>query len=443
MKPAALFAASVLALSTGFAATRVSLEPVADGLTSPLTLIPFTDGQKLVVDQVGYVRLLDKANRLAPEPVLTWTNKLAKISLGSFDERGLIDLVLHPRFARNRRVFTTYSAPLRAGAPADWDNTMRISELTLPAGSPPRLDAASEKVILEVDKPYNNHNSGRLAFGPDGHLYISVGDGGNAHDQGKRPETGNGQNLQTHLGKLLRIDVDKPAIGKNYGIPKDNPFADGKVALPEIYAYGLRNIWGFSFDKGGRHELFAADVGQDLFEEVNIIAKGGNYGWALREGFEGFSAKLPKKSPANAPRVGARGEPLLDPILTYKHVVGVKNDPEALGTSITGGYVYRGKALKNLRGQYVFADWSRNWGLAQGVLVAAQKPVNGSGPWSLERLEIVAGENFPGTTFGGQKYPGYVTGIGQDADGELFILTNGSNSLIHGKGRIWKLVPAK
>jgi glucose/arabinose dehydrogenase len=443
MKLAARFAASALALSTGLAATRVSLEPVAEGLTSPLTLIPFIDGQKLIVDQVGYVRLLDKANQLASDPVLTWTNKLAKIALGSFDERGLIDLVPHPKFARNRRVFITYSAPLRAGAPADWDNTMRVSELTLPFGSPPRIDPNSEKVILEVDKPYNNHNSGRLAFGPDGYLYISVGDGGNAHDQGRRPDTGNGQNLQTHLGKLLRLDVDKPAAGKNYGIPKDNPFADGKAALPEIYAYGLRNIWGFSFDRGGQHELFAADVGQDLFEEVNIITKGGNYGWSLREGFEGFNAKSPQKSPADAPKVGARGEPLLDPILTYKHVVGGKNDPEALGTSITGGYVYRGKALKKLRGQYVFADWSRNWGIAQGVLIAAQKPANGSSPWSLERLELVAGENFPGTTFGGQNYPGYITGIGQDADGELFILTNGSNSLVNGKGRIWKLVPAK
>jgi glucose/arabinose dehydrogenase len=443
MRFAALFAASALCLSATQAATQVSLELVAEGLTSPLTLIPYADGQKFVVDQVGYVRLLDHGGKLAEEPVLTWTNQLAKIALGSFDERGLIDLVLHPKFAKNRRVFITYSAPLRSGAPADWDNTMRVSELTLPAGSPPRIDPNSEKVIIEIDKPYNNHNSGRLAFGPDGYLYVSAGDGGNAHDQGKRPATGNGQNLQTHLGKLLRLDVDKPANGKNYGIPKDNPFADGKVALPEIYAYGLRNIWGFSFDKGGKHELFAADVGQDLYEEVNIITKGGNYGWFLREGFEGFDPKAPKKSPANAPKVGARGEPLLDPILTYKHVVGGKNDPEAQGTSITGGYVYRGKALKSLQGQYIFADWSRNWGIAQGVLLAGSKPKDGSGRWNVERLEIVAGADFPGVTFGGQKFPGYVTGLGQDADGELFILTNGSNSLVKGKGRVWKLVPAK
>ncbi len=443
MKLAAFIAASALCLSAVQAATQVSLELIADGMTSPLSLIPYAGGQKLVVDQVGYVRLLDRANRLAEEPVLTWTNRLAKISLGSFDERGLIDLALHPRFEKNRRVFITYSAPLRAGAPAGWDNTMRISELTLPAGSPPRIDPNSERVILEIDKPYNNHNSGRLTFGPDGFLYISVGDGGNGNDQGKRPETGNGQNLQTHLGKILRIDVDKPAGGKNYGIPRDNPFADGGVALPEIYAYGLRNVWGFSFDKGGRHELFAADVGQDLFEEVNIITRGGNYGWFLREGFAGFDPKSPKKSPENAPKVGARGEPLLDPILTYKHVVGGKNDPEAQGISITGGYVYRGKALKALKGQYLFADWSRNWGIGQGVLLAASRPTDRSARWNLERLEIVAGPDFAGTTFGGQKYPGYITGIGQDRDGELYILTNGSNSLTKGKGRVWKLVPAR
>ncbi len=444
MKFPALLLSCVLSLPTLLAeAPNVSLQLVADGLTSPLTLIPFTDGQKLVVDQVGYVRLLDRQDKLAPEPLLNWTNRLAKIALGSFDERGLIDLVLHPKFGKNRRVFITYSAPLRAGAPADWDNTMRVAEFTLPAGSPPRIDPGSEKVLLEIDKPYNNHNSGRLAFGPDGHLYLSVGDGGSAHDQGKRPETGNGQNLQTHLGKILRLDVDHPAKGKYYGIPRDNPFADGKAGLPEIYAYGLRNIWGMAFDRGGKHELFAADVGQDLYEEVNIITKGGNYGWFLREGFEGFDPKAPKKAPANAPKVGARGEPLLDPILTYKHVVGTQKDPEAQGISITGGYVYRGKALKELTGQYLFADWSRNWGIPQGVLLTSKRPAKAGERWSVERLEIVADTAFPGTTFGGQKYPGYITGIGQDADGELYVLTNGSNSLTTGKGRVWKLIPAK
>jgi len=407
---------------------RVALKPIADGLTSPLSLIPLPGQGALVVDQVGYLRVLDPHDALRPEPALNLTNRLSAINHGSFDERGLIDVALHPGFAQNRRLFLTYTAPRRDSAPEDWDCTLRLSEFQLPAGSPPQVDTASEKILLEVDKPYANHNCGRIVFGPDGLLYMGVGDGGNAHDQGKRPETGNGQNLRTHLGKILRVDVDHPSGGRAYGIPSDNPFADGREALPEIYAYGLRNPWGLSFDRG---ELFVADVGQDLFEEVDIIRKGGNYGWSLREGFEGFSAKSPKTPPTNAPTTGARGESLLDPILQYKHT-GLKRDPDAHGISITGGYVYRGKALPALQGRYVFGDWSRNWGVPQGVLLAASRPVASDSRWALERLEIVEPAAFAA----------YITGFGQDRDGELYVLTNGSNGLTPGKGRIWKLVPA-
>ncbi|MCW5557735.1 MAG: PQQ-dependent sugar dehydrogenase [Verrucomicrobiae bacterium] len=410
---------------------RVALKPVAEGLTSPLSLIPLPDQGALVVDQVGYLRVLGANGVLSPEPALTLTNRLSPINHGSFDERGLIDAALHPGFAQNRRLFVTYTAPRRDSAPADWDCTLRLSEFQLPAGSPPRVDAASEKILFEVDKPYANHNSGRIVFGPDGLLYMGVGDGGNANDQGKRPETGNGQNLRTHLGKILRLDVDQPSGGRAYGIPSDNPFADGREGLPEIYAYGLRNPWGLSFDRSGSGELFAADVGQDLFEEVDIIRKGGNYGWSLREGFEGFSAKSPKTPPADAPTTGARGEPLLAPILQYNHT-GLKKDPDAQGISITGGYVYRGKALPALEGRYVFGDWSRNWGVPQGVLLAATRPAASDARWTLERLEIVEPAAFAA----------YITGFGLDRDGELYVLTNGSNGLTPGKGRIWKLVPA-
>ncbi|MBL9173781.1 MAG: PQQ-dependent sugar dehydrogenase, partial [Verrucomicrobiales bacterium] len=368
---------------------------------------------------------------LRPDPALVLTNRMSVLKHGAFDERGLLDVVLHPQFARNRRIFLSYSAPRRETAPADWDSALRVSEFLLPADGATRVDPASEKILLEIDKPYANHNSGRLAFGPDGLLYIGVGDGGNAHDQGRRPETGNGQNLRTHLGKVLRVDVDSPAQGKSYGIPKDNPFADGREALPEIYAYGLRNPWGLSFDRGGSHELFAADVGQDLLEEVDIIRKGGNYGWSLREGFEGFSAKTPKNSPTNAPTTGARGEPLLDPILHYRHA-SLKKDPDAQGVSIVGGHVYRGKAIPGLVGRYVFGDWSRNWGLPQGLILVATRPADGGARWTLERAQVVQ----PGD------FAGYITGFSQDADGELYVMTNGSNGLTPGKGRVWKLVPA-
>ena len=433
MKPALLISALTLAAASILHAdpVRVALKPIADGLTSPLSLVPLPDGAMLLVDQPGQLRVLGPDGTLRPEPVLSLTHRLSAINHGAFDERGLIDVALHPQFAKNRRIFVTYTAPRRPSAPPDWDCTLRLAEFTLPAGDPVRADASSEKVLLEVDKPFANHNSGRLAFGPDGFLYLGVGDGGNAHDQGKRPETGNGQNLQTLLGKILRLDVDHPAGGKAYSIPSDNPFADGRDGLPEIYAYGLRNPWGLSVDRGGAQELFVADVGQDLFEEVDIIQKGGNYGWSLREGFHGFSAKSPKAPPTNAPTTGARGEPLRDPILQYKHT-SLKKDPEAQGISITGGYVYRGRAIPELVGRYVFGDWSRNWGVPQGVILAAARPADPATRWTLERLVVAQPEGFAA----------YVTGFGQDKDGELYVLTNGSNGLTPGKGRIWKLVPA-
>lgn len=413
-------------------AVRVALQPVAEGLTQPLTYVQLPEGPALVVDQPGWVWLMEKDGTRRAEPVLNLTNRLSALNHGAFDERGVLDLALHPQFPSNRRVFVTYTAPLRPSAPEDWDCTLRISEFTLPGTTPLRIDPASEKILLEIDKPYANHNSGRLAFGPDGLLYISVGDGGNANDQGKRPETGNGQNLRSHLGKALRIDIDRAEGGRPYAIPADNPFADGREALPEIYAYGLRNIWGLTFDRGGTHELFAADVGQNLFEEVNILTKGGNYGWALREGFAAFDPKTPNKPPEVVPTTGPRGEPLVEPILQYRHT-GPRRDPEALGISITGGYVYRGRALGDLAGHYVFGDWSRNWGLPQGVLLVARRPDAATSRWKIDPIEVVSPE----------KFAGYITGFGQDNDGELYVMTNESNGLTPGKGRVWKLVPAR
>lgn len=423
--------ALTLTLHTRADPPKVALQLMAEGLTSPLSLVSLPGGKSLIVDQPGFLRVLEANGQLRSEPALNLTNRLTALNFGAFDERGLLDVVLHPSFAANRRVFLTYSAPRRTTAPTNWDCTLRLSEFALSPGNSATVDPASEKVLLEVDKPFANHNGGRLAFGPDGFLYLGVGDGGNANDQGKRPESGNGQSLQTHLGKILRLDVDRPSGGKPYSIPDDNPFADGRLGLPEIYAYGLRNPWGLSFDRGGGHEFFVADVGQDLFEEVNIIRKGGNYGWFLREGFEGFSAKTPKTPPTNAPSLGARGEPLLDPILQYRHA-SLKKDPEAYGVSITGGYVYRGKALPELAGRYVFGDWSRNWGLPQGVLLAASRPGHPGDRWPIERLDIVEPADFAG----------YITGFGQDTAGELYLFTNGSSGLNPGKGRVWKVVPS-
>src|SRR5881296_1961739 len=210
--------------------TTVALKQIADGFTSPTVVAPLPDGRLLIADQIGSVRVLNAGGKLSEELFLDVRPKLTKLNAG-FDERGLLGLALHPQFKENGRLYIYYSAPKRAEAPEDWDCTSHISEFK---AQNDKVDLGSERLLLQIDKPYFNHNSGRLIFGPDGYLYIGVGDGGNANDQGKRPPTGNGQNTSTLLGKILRIDVNK---GDPYAIPQDNPFVGGK-GKPEIYAYG-------------------------------------------------------------------------------------------------------------------------------------------------------------------------------------------------------------
>jgi glucose/arabinose dehydrogenase len=203
-----------------------------------------------------------------------------------------------------------------------------------------KADKESEEIILQFEQPYSNHNGGQLAFGPDGYLYIAVGDGGSAGD----PQ-GNGQNKKTLLGTILRIDIDKGSAGLTYAIPPDNPFASGNdAARKEIFAYGLRNPWRFSFDPLGG-ELWAADVGQNKIEEINIIKRGGNYGWNIMEGSNCYE-----------PPRGCNKARLELPVSEYSHLVG---------QSITGGYVYRGERCSVLKGWYIYADYisGRVWAM--------------------------------------------------------------------------------
>ena len=412
---------------------RLSLQLVAEGLVSPLSLVTLPNGRALVADQVGIVRALTPGGGLEDGAVLDLSARLSKVNHGSFDERGLLCMALDPDFARNRHVFVAYTAPRRASAPADWDCTLRVSRLTLPDASPLRLDLASERVVLEIDKPYFNHNGGRIAFGPDRFLYLTVGDGGGPKGcdlgNGRAPE-GSGQNLSPLLGKILRIDVSNP--GKEpYRVPADNPFVNVPSARPEIWAYGVRNPWSLSFDRAGDHDLLIGDVGQMRWEEVNIVRKGGNHGWPLREGLEGFDREHPERAPGPAPATGARGEPFVDPVAVYKNVGAFKGDPDALGTSITGGHVYRGKAIPALVGHFVLGDWTGAWGAPQGRLLYARRPANSPARWSVEPIRI----DGPGKMFG------TVCAFAEDPDGELYVLTNGSTSLAGSRGKVWKLVP--
>lgn len=248
-------------------------------------------------------------------------------------EMGLLGLAFHPNYSENGYFYVNYNIQ-REGA-----SLTVISRFSVDAQDPNKADVASELVLIEFEQPFANHDGGQIAFGPDGYLYIAAGDGGSGGDP-----LNSGQSLDTWLGKIHRIDVDNPDDGLNYGIPADNPFAGHGEYRHEIYAYGLRNPWRFSFDsESGR--LWAADVGQDAYEEIDIIEKGKNYGWRVMEGWHCYNPKN------NCDSTGLTG-----PVWEYGR---------DMGASITGGYVYHGTDVPELQGQYIYADFAtgRVWGL--------------------------------------------------------------------------------
>jgi len=245
----------------------------------------------------------------------------------SENEKGVLGLAFHPKYRENGQFFVYYT-PKNTPKP----HTVAVSRFRVSKDDPDRADPDSEEVLLQVEHPFWNHKGGTITFGPDGYLYIAIGDGGFRNDP-----KGNGQNLQTLLGKILRIDVDHQDAGLKYAIPADNPFVGkGDKARGEIWAYGLRNPWRIAFDRK-TGTLWCADVGQDLWEEIDLITKGGNYGWNLREGVHKFGPN----------GVEPRAD-LIEPIWDYHHDVG---------KSITGGHIYRGKKLPQLDGAYIYADY--------------------------------------------------------------------------------------
>lgn len=240
------------------------------------------------------------------------------------NEEGLLGLAFHPNYKENGYCYVYYSSSAEP-------RTSIVSRFTVSAKDPNRADPGSELVVMKIPQPFSNHNGGSIAFGHNGYLYIALGDGG-----GRNDPLGHGQSLETWMGSLLRIDVDHQSSGKNYAIPMDNPFTKREGAQPEIYAYGFRNIWRLTVDRK-TGDLWAADVGQDFWEEVNIVKSGGNYGWSVREASYPFSNKSVESS-----------DELIAPIWEYDHQVG---------KSITGGFVYRGSRLPELQGLYLYADF--------------------------------------------------------------------------------------
>ena len=416
----------------------VGLQLVADGLTAPVVFKPFPDGsgRHIIADQVGVVYVLDEAGNLLDQPFLDLRDQLVEL-MSDFDERGLLGLAFHPEYADNGRFFVYYSAPLRDSAPDDWNHTSHISEFTVSADNPDQADPASERLLLQVDEPQFNHDAGQIAFGPDGYLYIPLGDGGGANDVGVGHvedwydfnEGGNGQDLADNLlGSILRIDVDaEGANGEPYAIPEDNPFVDAEGVAPEIWAYGFRNPYRIGFDAGGDNALFVADAGQDRWEEVSIAEAGGNYGWNVKEGSHCFDAANPGEALADCPNSDPEGAPLVDPIIEYLNA----NQEDGLGLVVVGGHVYRGDLLPELEGAYVFGDWSDAFDEGNGKLFVAT-PAD-EGLWPMQDLPVSNTEDGDLNSF--------LLSFGQDADGELYILVSDSTGPTGETGRVYRLVP--
>jgi glucose/arabinose dehydrogenase len=249
------------------------------------------------------------------------------------NEEGLLGLAFHPKFKENGEFFVYYSKKPTKENP----HVTAVSRFRVSKEDPNVADPNSEEVIMTIKHPYWNHKGGTIVFGPDGYLYIGLGDGGLRDDP-----HGNGQNLKAILGKILRIDVDHKDPGLGYAIPKDNPYAGRNDARGETWASGIRNVWRIAFDRK-TGELWAGDVGQDTWEEIDIITRGGNYGWNLREARHPLTPKNRPQQKGSPPRPD-----LIEPIWEYHHDVG---------KSITGGSVYRGKNVPELDGAYIYADF--------------------------------------------------------------------------------------
>lgn len=387
--------------AAGSVAAAVESEAIADDLPSVLLVPAFPrltffrpvfvthagdrSGRLFVVEQSGRIRSFADRPDVEQDVVFLDIRKRVRMR---HNEEGLLALAFHPRFSENRHFFVYYTA----SSPRRGVLSRFTAEGSAVGHEGGRADPASEHVILEVPQPFGNHNGATVLFGPDDLLYLSLGDGGDANDP-----FGHGQNLGTLLGSIVRIDIDREEDGRRYGIPADNPFVDRPGARGEIWAYGLRNVWRMSFDRE-TGDLWAGDVGQNRWEEIDLIIRGGNYGWNLREGKHPF-------------RSGRPLTPMSDPVLEYNR---------AEGESVTGGYVYRGSAIPELEGAYVYADYANG-------RIRALRYENGS---VTAHRQIVT-----------DRRPRFVSSFGEDANAEILVCVfDGLDGRRRGRGHVFRLM---
>ncbi|HKO80302.1 MAG TPA: PQQ-dependent sugar dehydrogenase [Chitinophagaceae bacterium] len=417
---------------------KVDLKLIADGLVSPLGVVeaPDNSGRLFVIDQIGKVWIIDANGNKLTAPFIDLTGRMVTL-MPDFDERGLLGLAFHPNYKDNGRFFIYYQRPPLNGGPeagVPWDNLSRVAEFKVSASDPNVADAASEKVVLEWNDPQFNHNGGTIAFGPDGFLYIAVGDGGEADDVAPGHVEdwyavnagGNGQDVASNLlGSILRIDVN----ASPYAAPADNPFVN-KVGYDAIYAYGFRNPYRISFDMGGSHDLYAGDAGQVLYEEIDVVVKGGNYGWNVKEGFHCFNAANNDTLLPSCPDVDNLGNRLIDPVIEVVNAANPMGGGKML--TIIGGNVYRGNSIPGFHGKYIFGSFGQTFTTPDGELFIATPA--GPGPWKFDEIELKSFPNDLGH---------YLKGFGQDSEGEIYVTVSKLLGPSGTTGKVYKLVRAK
>lgn len=403
---------------------RLCVEEIARGLRNPLAAVHAGDGsgRLFIVEQAGVIRILTASGKLLKQPFLDITDRVkSSASLG--DERGLFNIAFHPKFAKNRRFFVYYFTLLRRKRQKQpsktpflaFEGRTVLSEFRASMYNRNRGLRRSEEIIIEVDQPADNHNGGMLFFGADGLLYLTLGDGGLGGDPfGK---IGNGLDRSTLLGKVIRINVD--ARGYLYKIPPENPFVGIPGVRPEIYAYGTRNMWRCSEDRGdrktgeGKGRIFCGDVGQSKHEEIDIIVKGGNYGWRGYEGFECFDKKL-----CDSPLL----RDAIPPIFSYNH---------SFGKSVVGGYVYRGCQNPNLSGKYIFGDT-----MTSRILTLTEDKT--SGAWKAQEVRFGDAKYCTDKLSG--EFATYILSFGEDEQGELYLLSTDVPSSTNPSGKVYRIV---
>lgn len=401
--------ACVCVSTTAWAETPIQLIKVVDGLNKPLAMVqPQGESRMFIMEHEGLIKVLEDGK--ITHTLLDLTSKILPFN-SDYSEAGLLGMAIHPNFQKNGKIYVAYSAPLGSDntvAPDGYSHLNVVEEFVVSKSSKNRIDPNSGKRVHSLPWPNFNHNGHWIGFGPDQMLYISTGDGGYKAEWTEKKANYNSQNLDNYFGKILRIDVSQSTKSKPYRVPTDNPMVKVPQALPEIWAFGLRDPWRCSFDSKGSKQLICGDVQEDSYESIKIIEKGKNMGWPIVEGqMRCFSWENPQVQKENC------NKSAINPaVIEYPNCSAVPAGCK--GISVAGGYIHRGSSSQ-LHGKYIFGDWSKRFDQNDGQIFVASPTKTGS--WSMVNTRIEMSE----PTANG-KLP-YILAFGQDSKGNVYALT--------------------